>query len=366
MPTKNITRPDPDELLRQIQARQSAEERQGSRGRLKIFLGYAPRVGKSVRMFDEGLRRLHRGQDVVVGAIQMEGAQHLVAMLQQVEVIPPLEAAGVETIDLDAILKRHPQVCLIDELARENPPGGRNRYRWQDVEEILCAGITVVGAINLQHVCEEQPAVERITGRRAVNNVPAGFIHSADELVIVDVPAEEVARPDERGNLSSTQLTELRELALLLAAQVVEEQLQRYMEHHGIRQSWSAQERILVCITPRSNARAMLESASRATRRFHGQMLVVCVKQGELQRAEEETLQANLDYARQRGAEVHVLEAPDAIARILQFAHDERITQLFIGHTQRKAWAFWKQNPAERLISAAEGIDVRLFPHHAR
>jgi two-component system, OmpR family, sensor histidine kinase KdpD len=354
MASKDSCRPDPDELLRQIQVQETSEKR----GRLKIFLGYAPRVGKSVRMFDEGTRRLRRGQDVVVGAIQLKGAEHLNPMLREVEVIPPLIVAGLESIDIKAILHRKPQVCLIDELARENPPGARNKHRWQDVEEILAAGITVVGAVNLQHVCEEQAAVERITGRRAANSVPAGFIHSADELVIVDVPAEEV----ERSDLTAAQLNELRELALLLAAQVVEEQLQRYMEAHGIKQSWSTQERILVCITPRSSARAMLESAARATQRFHGQMLAVYVKQGELERAAEETLQENLDYAGKLGAEVHVLEGSDAIARILQFAHDERITQLYIGHTQHKPWAFWAQNPVDRLIKAAEGIDVRLFP----
>jgi len=357
MDPKEISPPDPDDLLQQIQAQAQKDER----GRLKIFLGYAPRVGKSVRMFDEGLRRLKRGQDVVVGAIQRQGAEHLEGVLHEIEVMPPLMVAGHETMHVAAILERHPQVCLIDELARENPPGSRNAHRWQDVDEILTAGITVVGAINLQHVFEEQNVVERITGWRATSSVPAGFIHSADELVIVDVPAEDVVRPGERGNLTAEQLSGLREQALLLAAQVVEEQLQRYMGAHGIRQSWSTQERLLVCITPRS-ARGMLDSAARATERFHGQLLAVYVSQGELQRAEDETLQENLNYARRLGAEVYVLDGEDPIARILQFAPRERVTQLFIGHTQRKGWAFWKENPVERLIKAAEGIDVRLFP----
>jgi len=354
MASKDFCRPDPDELLRRIQAQETGDRK----GRLKIFLGYAPRVGKSKRMFDEGIRRLRRGQDVVVGAIQLKGAEHLQPMLREIEVMPPLIIAGRESIDVDAIIRRNPQVCLVDELARENPAGSRNRQRWQDVEQIRAAGITVVGAMNLQYVCEEQRSVERITGRRARNGVPAGFMHSADEMVIVDVPAEEV----ERSDLSASQLTELRELALLLAAQVVEEQLQRYMEAHGIKQSWSAQERILVCITPRSSARAMLDSASRATQRFHGQMLAVYVKQGELDRAADESLQQNLEYAGRLGAEIHVLEGSDSIARILQFAHEERITQLYIGHTQRKRWAFWTPGPVDRLIQAAEGIDVRLFP----
>ena len=355
MSQKEYCRPNPEALLRQIEAQEVRE----ARGRLKIFLGYAPRVGKSERMFDEGRRRLKRGQDVVIGAIQSRGAAELEGHISEFETIPTLRVEGVETLDVDAILQRRPQVCLIDELARENPPGTRFNHRWCDVEELLSHGINVVGAINLQHVCEEQDAVERITGRRSAHSVPASFIHSADELTIVDVPAEEGAP----SNLTPQQLSQLRELALLLAAQVVEEQLQRYMDVQGIHQSWGTQERILVCITPRSSARKMLESGALATERFHGQLLVLSVRQHELVREAEETLQENLNFARKLGAEVHVVEASDPIAAIIQFAHDQRITQVYIGHTQRPSWKFWERNPVDRLLQAAEGMDVRLFPH---
>jgi two-component system sensor histidine kinase KdpD len=346
--SKDFCRPDPEELLRQIQAQEDHE----ARGRLKIFLGYAPRVGKSERMFDEGRRRLKRGQDVVVGAIQSKGSEELDQMIREFEVIPPMRVEGVAAVDVDAILQRHPQVCLIDELARDNPPGSRFNHRWRDVEELRAHGINVVGAINLQHICEQQDAVERITGRRSSQSVPASFINSADELVIVDAPTED-----------NGQFSQLRELALLVAAQVVEEQLQRYMDAHGIHQSWGTQERILVCITPRSSVRTMVESGARAQERFHGQLLAVYVKQGELSREAEEALQNNLDYARKLGAEVHVLEGGDPITAIIDFAREQRITQVFIGHTQRPAWRFWERNPVDRLIQAAEGMDVRLFPH---
>ncbi|HEY4084861.1 MAG TPA: hypothetical protein VGM43_02935 [Bryobacteraceae bacterium] len=356
MAISDFHRPGPEELLRHIQE----EEQQTRQGRLKLFLGYAPRVGKSMRMFEEGLRRLKRGQDVVVGAVQRKGSQHLEAMLRQFEVMPP-ESADAPNIDVAGVLARKPQVCLIDELASENAPGSPNRYRWQDVGNILAAGITVVSAINLQHIVEEQDAVERITGRRAATSVPSAFIHSTDELVIVDVPAEAVEGMGERGGLSGAQLNELRELALLLAAQVVEEQLRRYMGAHHIRQNWSTQERLLVCLTPRSSARRMLESAARATQRFHGQMLAVYVDQGNLSRTETEALENNLEYARKMGAELHVLKGEDAIGRILEFCQHERVTQLFIGHTQRKSWKFWSEKPVERLLRSAE-IDIRLFP----
>lgn len=348
MPSKEYCRPDPDELLRRIQTQEETE----ARGRLKIFLGYAPRVGKSLRMFDEGRRRKNRGQDVVVGAIQSKGASDFEHLIGEFEVLPSLEA----------ILARHPEVCLIDELANDNPPGSRNPHRWQDVEDIRAAGINVVAAINLQHICEQQEAVERITGRRAVHSVPQIFIQSADEIVIVDVSPEQLTQHG-AGSLTPAQLSELREVALLLAAQVVEHQLQVYMDAHGIMQSWGTQERILVCVTSRGSAREMLASGARSAKRFHGQLLAITVRPHEMERKDEEALEENLGYARQLGAEVHVVEAADPITEIIRFAREQRITQVFIGHTQRKAWKFWQQNHVERLIQAAEGMDVRIFPH---
>jgi two-component system sensor histidine kinase KdpD len=355
MASKEFCRPDPEELLRQITAQEAHE----AGGRLKIFLGYAPRVGKSLRMFDEGRRRKKRGQDVVIGAIQRKGLDDIAQLIKEFEIIPG------DGIDVDAVLKRAPQVCLVDELARDNPPGSKYAHRWQEVEAIRAHGVNVVSAVNLQHICEQQDAVERITGRRSANNVPQSFIQTADEIVIVDVPAEQLTQPAGAGTLNPAQLSELRELALLLAAQVVEHQLQHYMDVHGIVQSWGTQERILVCITPRSSARQMLESGARAAQRFHGQLLSVYVKQGDLTREAEEAVNENLEFARKLGAEVHVVEGggKDPIAEIIRFAREQRVTQVFIGHTQQSSWRFWAQNPVDKLIREAEGMDVRIFPN---
>jgi len=355
--SKEFCRPDPEELLRQIQAQEAGD----ARGRLKIFLGYAPRVGKSLRMFDEGRRRRTRGQDVVVGAIQTKGSGEVAELIREFEIIPSPGTGDTEALDVEAVLRRAPQVCLIDEMAKDNPPGSRHAHRWQDVEEIRSHGVNVVGAVNLQHIEEQQDAVERITHRRSANSVPQRFIESADEIVIVDVPAENVTQHAQA--LNPAQLSELRELALLLAAQVVEHQLQHYMETHGIRQSWGTQERILVCITPRSNAREMLESGARAASRFHGQLLAVYVRQGNLTREAEETVEQNLAFARKLGAEVHEIDGNDPIAAIVRLGREQRITQVFIGHTRQSAWKVWARNPVDRLIREAEGMDVRIFPH---
>lgn len=364
MASKEFARPNPEELLRQI----TAQEEHEHRGRLKIFLGYAPRVGKSLRMFDEGRRRRKRGQDVVIGAIQVKGSDDLANLIREFEIIPALRIGDAETIDVAAVLRRCPQVCLVDELARDNPPASPYAHRWEEVEAMRAQGINVVSAINLQHIFEQQDAVERITGRRSGYSVPQSFVQSADEIVIVDVPAEQLQSHGGTSVLNPGQLSELRELALLLAAQVVEQQLQRYMESHGITQSWGTQERILVCITPRSNAHAMIESGARAGQRFHGQLLALYVKQSDLTREAEETVNENLDYARKLGAEVHVMEdtGADPISEIIRFAREQRITQVFIGHTQQSGWKFWSQNPVDKLIREAEGMDVRIFPNAAQ
>jgi two-component system sensor histidine kinase KdpD len=360
MASKELCRPDPEELLRRITLLESHE----ARGRLKIFIGYAPRVGKSLRMFDEGRRRKKRGQDVIVGAIQSRGSGDLAELIREFEIIP----LNAGTIDVESIVRRAPRVCLIDELARDNPPGSRCAHRWQEVKEIRGHGINIVCAVNLQHIYEQQDAVERITKRRSACSVPQSFIESADEIVIVDIPAEDLTR--QGGNLNPAQHSELRELALLLAAQVVEQQLQRYMDSHGIVQSWGTQERILVSTTPRSSAREMLQSAARAGLRFHGHLLAVYVKQGELTRVAQEALAENLELARNLGAEVHVIgggsDSMDPVDEIIRFAREQRVTQLFIGQTQQGWWKFWSRNPVDKLIREAEGMDVRIFPHGRR
>ena len=304
------------------------------------------------------------GRIVWWGRFRQRDTKPIGDLIREFEVVSAVRVGDTETLDVEAILRRAPQVCLIDELAKDNPPGSRHAHRWQDVEELRDHGVNVVGALNLQHIREQQDAVQRITHRRSANSVPQSFIESADEVVIVDVPPEHLSQQEGRSNvLTSEQLSELRELALLLAAQVVESQLQRYMEAHGIVQSWGTQERILVCITPRSSARDMLESGARAAGRFHAQLIAVYVAQPELTREAEETVTENLELARKLGAEVHVIEGTDPIGEIIRFARDQRVTQVFIGHTQQSAWKIWARSPVDRLIQEAEGMDVRIFPH---
>ena len=342
MTPRTDRRPNPDELLRRVQA----EERRQKRGRLKIFLGYAPRVGKSQRMFDEGRRRKERGQDVVIAAVQEKITDAVREIVNRLETIPTIGGA----IDLPAVFRRRPQVCLIDELAYDNPAGSANPTRWQDVEAILNQGIAVMTAVNVQHIREQQQAVEEITGKRAARSIPQTFLHEAEEIEVVDAPPD-LSMGDGRA------LAELRELALLLAADVVDHQLRDYLDSHGVSANWGTQERILVCLTPRSNAVEMLRSGQRNARRFHGALLVAYVAQSGLNATDQARLDENLAMAKELGAEVHCLPGADFVDTVLEFGRDQRITQLFLGHSQRE------RSPIERLIDAAEDFDVRLFPH---
>jgi len=358
-------RPSPDELLRRVQA----EERRARRGKLKVFLGYASRVGKSFRMLDEGRRRKERGEDVVVAAIQYPlgpGTESLMAKLESIPTLKEIHAGKeYEVLDVAAIFRRHPTVCLVDELAYDNPPGSRNPKRWQDVDNILDQGISVITAVNLQHIEEQQDAVEQITGKRVRQTVPEKFLRSADQIVLVDAAVDDMMqRARSQETVDIRRLSELREIALLLAADVIDGQLESYLHANGVELRWGTQERILVCVTPRSDAGAMLRSGRRNADRFHGNLVVCYVRQSGLNTLDQSTIDANLELARRLDADVHMLEGSDPIAAIMRFAREQRITQIFVGHSAPDRWKeMWSGSPVDRLIQAARDIDVRIFPH---
>jgi two-component system sensor histidine kinase KdpD len=354
--TPEARRKTPDDFLREAQA----EERAARCGHLKIFLGYASGVGKSFRMFDEVRRRRERGQDVVVAAVQPRVPPEVEALLQNLEVVPLKSAGDRPAIDVDALIRRRPAVCVVDGLAYDNPPGARNATRWRDVRDLLDAGIHVIGSINIQYVAELRAQVEAITGKHVAETVPVEFIKSADEIELVDAPAPE-ERPDAAGREQG--LSKLRELALVLAADVVDHQLNEYLERHGIRHSIGAQERILVCITPRANAGAMIETARMIAERFHGELIAAYVHQPEISAAGRAALEERLAVARAAGARVEILDGDNPVDAILEFARAHGITQLFIGHSQRSGlWPRIWGNPVDKLIRGTAGMDVRVFP----
>ena len=371
--TERTKKPTPEELLFLAETEQGKQ-----RGKLKVFLGYASGVGKSFRLVDEGRRRKERGEDVIVGAIQPGTSHEVKAALVNLEIAPLLKLGEslikAPVIDVHAILHRRPRVCLVDGLAYDNPPGTRNPTRWKDVQELLDAGIDIITSINIQYIAELRERVAAVTGKQVQSTVPQAFLFAAEEIVVVDVPPEMCVTADavEQTGQMSRRLSELREIALLFAADVVDHQLAQYLQRNGLTQSFGTQERILVCVTPRTNAKTMLESGKRKANRFHGELIAAYVRQHDLSADDQEALERNLALARQNGAEVEILEGEDPIQSILNFASERGITQIFAGHTLQNKW--WQRlagsyvrshlgNHVDRLIDRAHGMDVRVFPH---
>jgi two-component system sensor histidine kinase KdpD len=355
-----IRRKTPEELLYEIQA-----EEQDPRGHIKIFLGYASGVGKSFRMLDEARRRIERGQDVVVGAVQPKVSAEIQRIMDKLEIIPLRSCRGGMSMDLDAIKQRCPAVCIIDGLAFNNPPNCRNATRWEDAQELARAGIKVIGTINIQYVEELRAKVEEITGKHVAETVPTSFIKSADEIEIVDAPPEEPIDRSPEQQLNSEkrqrQLSILREMALVLAAEVVDHQLNDYLAKHGLHQTFSSQERIMVCMTPRANIVEMVNTARKVADRFHGELIVVYVKQDDISAADSSALEEKISFAKSAGAQIEIIDGGDPIDSIISLAKLRGVTQLFIGHTQRsKRWP-WR-DPVDKLIRQSHGMDVRIFP----
>ncbi|MGI8960247.1 MAG: universal stress protein [Bryobacteraceae bacterium] len=366
MATLSDRKPAPEQISQQAES----EGEHASRGRLKVFLGYASGVGKSFRMIDEGRRRYERGQDVVVGAVQPDLSPDVQQAIAALEVIPLQQVNGKPVMDVPAILRRRPSVCLVDGLAYDNPPGSPHESRWQDVEQLLDAGISVITSVNLQHIKEKRDQVEAITGKHVSQTVPLGFLSTAHEIVMVDTPPATGMRISEDGDsgtfkrLTQQQLSELREIALLLTADVVDKQLEHYLARHGIQQLWGTQERILVCLSPHADAKRMLESAARNRDRFHGELIAAHLNWPEWTAEQSKKVKEGVELALAKRAEIVELDGEDPVDSILRFARRRGITQIYVGHKGHESW--WERafgTDLDRLIRAAEGFDVRVFPH---
>lgn len=358
-------KPTPEQLLDQL----VTDEEYQAVARLKIFLGYASGVGKSFKMLDEGRRRHKRGQDVVVGAIQPGLTAELAQCISTLEIIPLKAVDNIQVMDIQAILRRAPKVCLVDGLAYDNPPGSNHAHRWQDVAQLLKNGISVITSVNLQHIEEKRERVEAITGKHVTETVPLSFLQMADEIVVVDAPTSAFdsteANPEVKSKLSQHQLSELREIALLLAADVVDKQLESYLAKHGIEQLWGTQERIAVWLSPAVDYTRMLDSGVRNRDRFHGELVAMHMNRPEWSPEQRQTVQDGIAAAKARGAEVIELDGEDAVDTVLRFARQRGITQIYVGHRRRDSW--WERafgSDLDRLIRSADGIDVRVFPHN--
>ena len=356
----------------------------GTRGKLRVYLGAAPGVGKTYAMLGEGHRRAERGTDVVVGFVETHGRQHTAEMVEGLEVVPrrtlAYRDATFEEMDVDAVLARHPKVALVDELAHTNVPGSRNPKRWQDIEELLAAGIDVITTVNIQHLESVNDVVEKITGVPQRETVPDAVVRAADQIELEDMSAEALRRRLAHGNVYAPEkvdaalsnyfragnLNALRELALLWTADRVDDALQQYRESHDITGTWEARERVVVALTGGPEGETLIRRAARiAARSSGGDLLAVHVARSDgLSGANQGTLAAQRLLVESLGGTYHQVLGDDVPSALLSFARAENATQLVLGDSRRPSLArVFGPGTAANTIAASGDIDVHIVSH---
>lgn len=367
-------RPSPDELLRQAE-----RER---RGKLKIFLGSAPGVGKTYEMLVTAQARRREGVDVVVGLVETHGRVETAELLDGLEQIPRLEVEhrGIRLteMDLDAILARRPKLVLVDELAHTNAPGSRHPKRYLDVEEILGTGIDVYTTLNIQHVESLNDIVARITRIRVRETVPDGILDTADDIEVVDISPDDLIQRLKEGKVyvpktaeralqhyfAPGNLTALRELALRRTAQRVDEQLLSHMRLHAIRGPWAAGERIVVCIRESTRAPALVRQAKRMADRLHAPWTALYVETARghrLSDAERDRIAECQRLAERLGGEAITVPGQDVADEVLRFARENNVTQIIVGTSTRVRWFDrLRGSVAQDLVRKAGGINVHI------
>ncbi|MGZ7188443.1 MAG: universal stress protein, partial [Halobacteriota archaeon] len=374
---KDITRPDPDALLKEVQRAEA------KRGRLKIFLGYAPGVGKTYTMLNEARVLKKRGEDVVVGIVETHGRVETEELLKGLEVIPRrrVEYQGIvlEELDLDTVLQRRPAVVFVDELAHTNAPGSRHPKRYQDIEELLENGIDVYTTVNVQHFESLNDVVEKITGIRMQETLPDTFLDRADEVQVIDIPLEElferlqegkvyVPRQAERAMQNFFQrgnLVALRELTLTHAAHKMDAELLNYMRAKAISGPWPAGERVMVCVAPSPYAKQLLRKAYQIAKDAHAEWYAVYVSTPALKGMSDKDkayIAEALNLAGELGAKIATLSGTDVATEILRFARENNINHIVIGKPLHSMLlGFWKGSPASRLLHTPSEFELHLI-----
>ena len=354
------------------------------RGELRVYLGAAPGVGKTYKMLEEGHRRLTRGTDVVVGIVETHGRRHTSDLLDGLEVVPrmtvPYRGSELSELDVEAVLARRPQVVLVDELAHTNAPGLEHEKRWEDVETLLDAGITVITTLNVQHLESLNDVVGDITGVRQRETVPDAVVRQADQIELIDMAPEALRRRLAHGNVYPADrvdaalgnyfrvgnLSALRELALLWVAGKVDEQLERYRAEHGIGSPWETRERVVVALTGGPEGDTLVRRAARiASRATAAELLAVHVARSDgLNAGNPAHLARQRELVEDLGGTYHQVVGSDVPDALLAFARAVNATQLVLGASRRGRWAQLFAPSIGMTTTAESGaIDVHLVTH---
>ena len=371
-------RPSPDALLR--------EAAQEGRGRLKIFLGAAPGVGKTYEMLTEGAARKKSGVDVVIGVVETHGRAETQALLDGMAVMPrkqvDYQGRTLSEMDVDAILERKPVLALVDELAHTNAPGCRHAKRWQDVEELLAAGIDVFSTVNVQHIESLNDVVASFTKVRVRETVPDRIVEEA-ELEVVDIPPDELIERLKEGKVyipeeatralghffSKSNLSALRELALRRAAQAVDTQMLDYIRAHALAGNWAAGERIVVAVSELPGSKTLIRAAKRladAQGALWTAVYVETPRSLSFTPEQRQQVAENMQLAAQLGANVASVAGPNVVEALKAFLSDARATQLVVGKSARSKWFELRYGTVvDRLVRETPGVAVHVLPHEA-
>ena len=353
-------------------------------GRFRVYLGAAAGVGKTYAMLNEGHRRLGRGADVVIGFVECHGrtlTEQLIAGLEEVpRKVVEYRGSRLQEMDLDAVLRRRPKIALVDELAHTNVPGsGRNEKRWQDVMEILAAGIDVITTVNIQHLESIADEVEHMTGARVRERVPDWVVRKADQIELVDSSPEQLRRRMVHGNIypkervaqalnhffRTDNLIALRELALRFLADESDEELLENLRRHDSKVVWETCERIMVAVTPDPDSAGLIRRAARIASRLKADLDVVHVAPADGATRNRGATDKLRELAANVGARWHEVEDDDPVRSIARFAREHQITQIVIGSSSRNRWQQLTGGGSNvtRIIREAGsvGIDVHVI-----
>ncbi|CAM2819248.1 sensor histidine kinase KdpD [Mycobacterium simiae] len=353
------------------------------RGELRIYLGAAPGVGKTFAMLGEAHRRLERGTDLVAAVVETHGRRKTAEMLEGIEIIPPryipYRGSSFPELDVPAVLQRHPQVVLVDELAHTNTPGSKNRKRWQDVEELLDAGITVISTVNIQHLESLNDVVAQITGIEQKETMPDSIVRQASQVELIDITPEALRRRLSHGNVYAPEridaalsnyfrrgnLTALRELALLWLADQVDTALAKYRAENKITDMWEARERVAVAVTGGPESETLVRRASRIASKSSAELMVVHVIRGDgLAGLSEARMSKIRELANSLDASLHTVVGDDVPTALLDFAREINATQLVIGSSRRSRWSrVFEEGIGPTIVQRSGKIDVHIVTH---
>jgi len=349
------------------------------KGILKLFLGYAPGVGKTYSMLSEAIRRAKRGEDVVIGVVETHGRRGIAELVPMLATVPrrKIDYKGTlfEEMDVEAIVARQPKVALVDELAHTNIPGSKHRKRYEDVLEILDAKIDVLSTVNIQHIESIAPIVRAITGVPVRETVPDWLLKVSQETVMVDLTPEALQARMQRGDVYGQEKVEqalrnffrrgnliaLRELALRQVAEQVDRSLESYMEEKDIQGKWAVKERIVVCISGNPKAQYLVARAARMARRMDADLYALHIDLNETSEDAEKTLAANLQFAESLGAKPVRLKGDNFSDTASQFVREKHITQIIFGRSAVEGLRkLLYLNTINRFLRDTPGVDVHI------